>query len=223
MGPRASNLSNRLLSLLLLVVFFLLVPTRVPSDTLVPPYAYGHRAQIALFLPETYHPILLKKRAKRMRKEDPEKHGDKYAELERADFSLKSIAQRTLLRPIIMLFVEPIVLAVTIYLSVVYSVLYATFSIFPIIWGQLRGLSNGEVGLIFIGVGIGTTLGARASLFRLSLSLRVHPPSACRQSLASTPRSTTACWCPSGMDTRRRRNGAPLLTHRRTLLGQLTS
>ncbi|TNY19034.1 major facilitator superfamily domain-containing protein [Rhodotorula diobovata] len=120
---------------------------------------------IALFLPETYHPILLKKRAKRMRKEDPEKHGDKYAELERADFSLKSIAQRTLLRPIIMLFVEPIVLAVTIYLSVVYSVLYATFSIFPIIWGQLRGLSNGEVGLIFIGVGIGTTLGALISVY----------------------------------------------------------
>lgn len=53
-----------------------------------------------------------------MRKENPEEHGDKYAELERADFSLKSIVTRTLARPLIMLAVEPIMMTVTVYLSV---------------------------------------------------------------------------------------------------------
>jgi len=46
--------------------------------------------QVAIFLPETYHPILLKQRAKRLRKEHPEQHGDKYAELEKADFGCVS-------------------------------------------------------------------------------------------------------------------------------------
>ena len=76
---------------------------------------------MTIFLPETYHPILLKQRAKRMRKENPEEHGDKYAELERADFSLHSIITRTLARPLVMLVVEPIMITVTIYLSVSYS------------------------------------------------------------------------------------------------------
>ncbi|GAA5844249.1 hypothetical protein JCM9279_001738 [Rhodotorula babjevae] len=120
---------------------------------------------IAIFLPETYHPVLLKQRAKRMRKENPEQHGDKYAELEKADFSLKSLVQRTLARPLIMLAVEPIVLAVTVYLSVVYGLLYGLFSVLPIIFGQLRGFNSGETGLVFIGIGIGTTLGAIISVY----------------------------------------------------------
>ncbi|BGP35356.1 hypothetical protein JCM10296v2_007192 [Rhodotorula toruloides] len=115
---------------------------------------------IAVFLPETYHPKLLAQRAKRLRKEDPDKHGDKYAELEKADFSIRSIVTRTLARPAIMLVVEPIVLTVTIYLSVVYGLLYGLFSVFPIIWGELRGFNPGETGLVFIAVGLGTTMGA---------------------------------------------------------------
>jgi predicted MFS family arabinose efflux permease len=42
---------------------------------------------IYFFLPETYHPQLLKNRAQKLRKEDPEKNKDKYADIEKADFS----------------------------------------------------------------------------------------------------------------------------------------
>ncbi|GAA5919902.1 hypothetical protein JCM1841_002104 [Sporobolomyces salmonicolor] len=115
---------------------------------------------IFFFLPETYHPKLLAQRAKRMRKEDPEKNGEKYGELEKADFSLKSILVRTVARPAQMLILEPILTATTIYLAVVYGLLYGLFSAFPIIWQELRGFNAGEGGLIFIGVGIGTTIGA---------------------------------------------------------------
>lgn len=78
-----------------------------------------------------------------------------------------------------MLCVEPILLLVTIYLSLVYGVLYAraflphlltfppnnwvlstVFEALPIIFVGTRHFSIGESGLIFIGVGIGTTLGA---------------------------------------------------------------
>ncbi|CEQ42531.1 SPOSA6832_04353, partial [Sporobolomyces salmonicolor] len=104
-------------------------------------------------LPETYHPKLLAQRAKRMRKEDPEKNGEKYGELEKADFSLKSILVRTVARPAQMLILEPILTATTIYLAVVYGLLYGLFSAFPIIWQELRGFNAGEGG-------IGTTIGA---------------------------------------------------------------
>ncbi|ORY88386.1 major facilitator superfamily domain-containing protein [Leucosporidium creatinivorum] len=115
---------------------------------------------VVLFLPETYHPKLLAKRAKKLRKENPETNKDLYADLERADFSFKSIVTRTIARPFVMLATEPILMLVTIYLSIIYGLLYALFSVFPIIWESLRGFNAGESGLIFIGVGIGTTLGA---------------------------------------------------------------
>ncbi|GAA6034746.1 hypothetical protein JCM8097_001149 [Rhodosporidiobolus ruineniae] len=119
---------------------------------------------IAIFLPETYHPKLLAKRAKKMRKEEPEKHAERYGELERADFSLKSIVTRTLARPCVMLVVEPLVLVVTLYLSLVYGILYGLFSVLPIVFEQLRGFNPLESGLVFIGVGLGTTFGAIISV-----------------------------------------------------------
>lgn len=75
---------------------------------------------IVFLLPETYHPQLLKHRAKKLRKEEPEKNKDKYADIEKADFSFKSLIVRTGGRPAKMLVTEPILLMVTIYLSVVY-------------------------------------------------------------------------------------------------------
>ena len=77
-----------------------------------------------IFLPETYAPRILEKRAKRLRKEDPVKNKDVYAEAERQDWEFKGLMDRTLKRPFKMLAIEPILLLVTIYLSVVYGVLY---------------------------------------------------------------------------------------------------
>ncbi|KWU42925.1 MFS general substrate transporter, partial [Rhodotorula sp. JG-1b] len=145
-------------------------------------WGLGSWVLMTIFLPETYHPILLKQRAKRMRKENPEEHGDKYAELERADFSLHSIITRTLARPLVMLVVEPIMITVTIYLSVVYGLLYGLFSVIPIIFQGNRGFNPGESGLVFIGVGLGTTIGAAVSVWtqrgypELLRKWHGHPP-----------------------------------------------
>ncbi|GAA5863585.1 hypothetical protein JCM3774_006537 [Rhodotorula dairenensis] len=145
-------------------------------------WGLGSWILLAIFLPETYHPVLLKQRAERLRKDHPEEHGEKYAELERADFSLHSIITRTLARPLVMLVVEPIMLTVTIYLSVVYGLLYGLFSVIPIIFQQTRGFNPGESGLVFIGVGIGTTIGAATSVWtqrgypELLRKWHGHPP-----------------------------------------------
>ncbi|KAF8340247.1 MFS polyamine transporter [Amanita rubescens] len=118
----------------------------------------------ALFLPETYAPILLLQRAKRLRKADPV-NANLYAEHERQDWSLFGVLKRTLFRPFQMLALEPILLLMTIYTSIVYGLLYALFEAFPIIFMVRRNFNAGQGGLIFIGVGIGTTIGSLVNAF----------------------------------------------------------
>ncbi|PCH37153.1 MFS general substrate transporter [Wolfiporia cocos MD-104 SS10] len=118
----------------------------------------------SIFVPETYAPVLLQKKAQRLRKADPIGNANLYAEHEKADWSIKGVLHRTLYRPIHMLAIEPILLLVTIYLSLVYGVLYALFEALPVIFVGTRGFTIGESGLVFIGVGIGTTIGAATFL-----------------------------------------------------------
>ncbi|KAF5371182.1 hypothetical protein D9758_004213 [Tetrapyrgos nigripes] len=119
------------------------------------------------FLPETYGPVILQKKARRLRKADPVANKDVIAEHEKQDWSFKSTLHRTLYRPFIMLAKEPILVLITTYLSVVYGVLYALFEAFPIIFMTTRGFTISQNGLIFIGVGIGTTIGGYIN-FRFS-------------------------------------------------------
>ncbi|KAF8629483.1 hypothetical protein AX15_003416 [Amanita polypyramis BW_CC] len=113
-----------------------------------------------LLIPETYAPVLLSRKAKRLRKADPVASVNIYAEHDRQDWSFYGIIKRTLFRPFHMLAMEPILVLVTIYISIVYGLLYALFEAFPIIFIVRRGFSAGQDGLMFIGVGIGTTLGS---------------------------------------------------------------
>jgi MFS transporter, DHA1 family, multidrug resistance protein len=113
-----------------------------------------------LFIPETFHPVLLQKKAKQLRKADPVKNANKYAAFDKRDTSLKSILDRTLLRPFHMLLLEPILVLITIYIGMVYGLIYALFELYPIIFNEVRGIPDRFAGLFFIGTGIGTTLGA---------------------------------------------------------------
>ena len=80
------------------------------------------------FLPETFAPVLLTRKAKRLRRENP-KNKDLYTESERVSWAPRAVLERTIFRPFKMLLVEPILLLATIYLSVAYGVIYAsTFS-----------------------------------------------------------------------------------------------
>lgn len=76
-------------------------------------------------LPETYTPVLLARKAKRLREEDPEKNGNVVAELEMQDWSLRGVIKRTIFRPFTMLAMEPILVLVTLYISMAYGLLYA--------------------------------------------------------------------------------------------------
>jgi MFS transporter, DHA1 family, multidrug resistance protein len=76
-----------------------------------------------IFLPETYAPVILGKKVKKLRKEDPTTKI--WAPHEKQDWSFKGLVHRTVFRPFQMLFMEPVLVLVTVYLSLVYGVLYA--------------------------------------------------------------------------------------------------
>lgn len=89
-------------------------------------------AIVIAFLPETYAPVILLAKKKKLSKEDPAGSKDLYAEYEKQDWSIRAIINRTLLRPFYMLVLEPILLLITIYFSIVYGLLFARkHSYFP--------------------------------------------------------------------------------------------
>lgn len=111
-----------------------------------------------IFLPETYGPVLLKGKAKKLRHE--RMIWAIHARQEEKEISIRSILVVYILRPIKMLFLEPMILLLTMYVSFVYGVLYLLFSAFPIAYQQVRGWNDGIGALPFLGISIGVLFGA---------------------------------------------------------------
>ena len=85
-----------------------------------------------VFLPETYAPVILLKKKNKLRKEDPVGSKDLYAEHEKQEWSIAAVIHRTIFHPFHMLALEPILVMLTIYLSVVYGLLFGRkCSFFP--------------------------------------------------------------------------------------------
>ncbi|KAI0270437.1 major facilitator superfamily domain-containing protein [Gloeopeniophorella convolvens] len=143
----------------------------------------GSCTLLGLFcLPETFAPVLLAQKARRLRKANPEKSKDLYAESERVSWAPGAVLERTIFRPFKMLLVEPILLLATIYLSVAYGVIYAMFQALPVIFIRTRHFSISNDGLVFIGIGIGSVLATLVNLWflrpypRLLKEWRGFPP-----------------------------------------------
>ncbi|TGO63769.1 hypothetical protein BOTNAR_0096g00050 [Botryotinia narcissicola] len=109
-----------------------------------------------VFLPETYGPVLLLKRAKQLRKETGDPRIIAPIELEKQD--LKQMMTVTLTRPIRMLSFELIVLAACTYLALAYGIFYMYFEAYPIIFEGIYGQSSGVSGLMFLPIGGGAIL-----------------------------------------------------------------
>lgn len=92
---------------------------------------------VTLFcLPELYAPVLLSRKALRIRKVTG--NNSVHHPHEDIELDLKSMA-KYLARPLRMLFTEPVVLALAFYASFVYALLYLTLEVFPFVFEQNRG------------------------------------------------------------------------------------
>lgn len=112
-------------------------------------------AAVLLLLPETSHSQILKVRAKKLRKLTGD---DRYRSLsELKTRTVSETVKETLSRPIVLLS-ELIVFLLTIYMSIIYGLLYMFFFAYPIVYMEGKGWSASKTGLMFIPIGVGVIL-----------------------------------------------------------------
>jgi MFS family permease len=109
-------------------------------------------------IPETLPSQVLLNKAKRIRRAKIPGYENVMAPVEATDRSLKGIFSVALTRPWKILF-DPISLFCAIYLSVVYTLLYMLFSIYPFVFQTKRGWNPGVGELPLIGTVVGACFG----------------------------------------------------------------
>ena len=85
-----------------------------------------------LFLPETYGPVILQRRARKIRRGDPD--ANVWAPIELEKTNVQDVVVKFLTRPLRMLFGEAVVGFSVLYLSLMYAIFYLFFQSFPLIY-----------------------------------------------------------------------------------------
>lgn len=116
------------------------------------------------FIPETYGPVLLRQRAKKLSKLSGKVYLSQ-ADASSGKVSVSHAFKTSLSRPWILLFREPIVFLLSIYMAIIYGTLYMMFAAFPIVYQEERGWSEGIGGLAFLGVAVGMVAAVAYSIW----------------------------------------------------------
>lgn len=116
-----------------------------------------------IFVPETFEPVLLKKKAQRLRKTTG--NMELYAPIERQNMNIINAIVTNCTRPFEMLFFEPMLSLLCIYTGFCLAVVYLFFVAFPIVFEDVYDFRIQFVGLSFLGLTIGQGLAMVASLF----------------------------------------------------------
>ncbi|KAJ5945909.1 Major facilitator superfamily domain general substrate transporter [Penicillium verhagenii] len=114
-----------------------------------------------VFIDETYPPILLTRKARRLRLETG--NWALHARHEEWNASYSDFAKKYLIRPF-QLLATPICFLVALYASFVYAILYLSLAAFPIIFQEIRGWNQVVGALPFISYFIGIMIGALVNL-----------------------------------------------------------
>ncbi|RDX53096.1 MFS general substrate transporter [Lentinus brumalis] len=130
-------------------------------------------------VPETYAPVILKHKAKKLRKAANEKY---YAPIEVQEHSLFHMILFSISTPFKLLIFDRMALLLDIWSALLLGILYLAFQAFPIIFGEVHGFNVQSTGLAFLGIGLGMVLALASqpywnSVFRREgLKHNGHPP-----------------------------------------------
>lgn len=113
-------------------------------------------------MPETLDGLRLKKKAQRLRKET----GRPYvAPMEQRHLELAKLPGTVIGKPIKMLFTEPMLFFITLYLAFLYGTVYLLFIAYPAVFGVLHGFREGGIGLSFLGFFVGCIVAGMYCIF----------------------------------------------------------
>ena len=104
---------------------------------------------------ETYAPVLLERKAARLRKETGNRN---LKSIYDNGLSTKQLFVMALARPIKLLFGSPIVFLLALFVAIGYGYLYLMFTTLTSVFEQTYGFSQGVSGLAYLGFGIGSLL-----------------------------------------------------------------
>ncbi|KAI9734851.1 MAG: hypothetical protein M1834_001930 [Cirrosporium novae-zelandiae] len=108
------------------------------------------------FAEETYAPIILVSKADELRRRT--KNWGIHAKQEEIEVDFRELVTKNFTRPLRMLFTEPIILLLTIYMSFIYGLLYLFLTAYAIVFQRIHGMSAGVGGLPYFGMILGMLL-----------------------------------------------------------------
>lgn len=109
-----------------------------------------------IFLEETYPPVILIEKAADLRRRT--KNWGIHAKQEEIEVDFKELVQKNFSRPLRLLFTEPIILLLSIYMSFIYGLLYLFLTAYPLVFVGVHGFTLGTSGLTFFGMILGQLL-----------------------------------------------------------------
>ncbi|KAI0852761.1 MFS general substrate transporter [Daldinia vernicosa] len=108
------------------------------------------------FLRETFGPVLIAKKTRRLRKETGNQNlRSKFA----GRLSPKEQFKLAIVRPMKLLLLTPIVTLMSLYVAITYGILYLLITTFSFVYTEKYGFSEGDSGLTFLPAGIGMMIG----------------------------------------------------------------
>ncbi|KAJ0299133.1 hypothetical protein COL516b_009385 [Colletotrichum fioriniae] len=107
-----------------------------------------------MIMRETYAPVLLERKARRLRKETGNE-----ALRTKADRDGKRLIQRAVIRPFKFLFMTPLVSIIAAYVGVAYGILYLLIATFSFVYTDQYHFSECDAGLALLPAGLGMMIG----------------------------------------------------------------
>ena len=111
---------------------------------------------LVVFFRETYPPIILVEKASELRRRT--KNWGIHAKQEEIEVDFRELITKNVSRPIRILFSEPIVLVVTIYMSFIYGLLYLFLTAYALVFQGKYGFNEGVGGLPYFGMVTGEVI-----------------------------------------------------------------
>ena len=118
-----------------------------------------------LIIPETYAPVILRRRGQQLTKMTGKLHISIYESKAGHTATTMDKIRTVLFRPWKLLIHEPIVLLISVYMAILYATLFMMLGAFPIVFAETRGWAQGISGLPFIGICIGMISGALHTIY----------------------------------------------------------
>lgn len=124
---------------------------------------YAALVLVVFFQEETYGPVVLVSKAAELRRLT--RNWGIHAKQEEVEVDIKELAVKNVTRPLRILFTEPIVLVITIYMSFIYGLLYLNLTAYALVFEGVYGWSLGVAGIPYMALIVGVLFGFLCVVF----------------------------------------------------------